>query len=328
MIEQEKVFVCADDTDDLSIETSTGAIAEQIAMRLFEEFNVRINMGISRHQLWLDDSVPYTSHNSSLCFDIGLKAGSSRQVALIAWDVISRMRARGSNPGLCVYPVPQRDDDTPDPKLADLIAFGQKVKHSYVSPREAVRTASSLPGMILKGGGRTHQGMVGALAGVGLRISGIDGEFRGRFDMTGFSDSRCVPNLSTAGNCILEFARRYDVTPVLTDMSGNPLKPDDKVKLIRESKALLRAGRFTIPCLSGRDGIWTPCTKADLTRSVRTFSCDHFIPDPDEEEHLHDPGNLYCGSCLYRRLTARGYICSAGYGPGREEISRIDLCAL
>ncbi|MBQ4361935.1 MAG: hypothetical protein II787_03335 [Lachnospiraceae bacterium] len=317
MNQLERIYVCVDDTDDLSVTTSTGAVAEMIARRLYREFDVMINLGITRHQLWLDDSVPYTSHNSSLCFDLDMEPGCAAQVNEIGWSVIDSMRAEGSEPGLCVLPVPMEDGAPAAGRInelrSSLLSYGLKVKSSYMTVEEALERSSHYPGMILTGGGQMNQGIVGALAGVALRLGGHDGEFRGRFDMTAFSDGDCC----SADRCVRMFTRRYRTTPVLADANGAPLEGGDRVRLIRDAKAVLRNDRFTILCSPDSGGVWTPFTKEDLNRHIRRDSCDHFVPDPDEEEHLHDPGNLFCGSCLFRRLTSGGYICSAGYGPVR-----------
>ena len=62
------VVVCVDDTDDVTKSTSTGKVAGTIAGAC-EALGGRLRLGTTRHQLLLSPDVPYTSHNSSMCFE-------------------------------------------------------------------------------------------------------------------------------------------------------------------------------------------------------------------------------------------------------------------
>ena len=69
-----RFYIAIDDTDNLEAtedegsgkSMGTGARARELAARLIEHAPAR-HIGITRHQLFVDDAIPYTSHNSSAC---------------------------------------------------------------------------------------------------------------------------------------------------------------------------------------------------------------------------------------------------------------------
>jgi hypothetical protein len=72
----------------------------------------------------------------------------------------------GSDPGLCVA------IDIPSP----VVRFGRRVQRELVTQAEARALAASF-GMALMGLGGTEDGVIGALAAVGLAASGDDGRY-------------------------------------------------------------------------------------------------------------------------------------------------------
>ena len=62
------IYIGIDDTDNLDTR-GTGFRARQLADRLCEDKLAQI-IGVTRHQLLVDDRVPYTSHNSSACIAV------------------------------------------------------------------------------------------------------------------------------------------------------------------------------------------------------------------------------------------------------------------
>lgn len=305
----ETVFVCIDDTDDLTKETSTGAVSEAIANELQRRYGNALRAGITRHQLLLDERVPYTSHNSSMCFDISLPRGCVREVVEVCWECTRRMRAKTANPGICVMAASDEAG-----RYRDLVAFGERAKADYISVDEARAMAETLPELVLEGEGETAQGMVGALAGVGLRFGGEDGRFRGKWDMTAFPASLKFDgaNTATVAECAASFAQR-GIDARFVDFDGAPLPDGDRVILIADAKPILRGGAFTLVCERKLNGSWRPCTKksfiANAGKPQRKTACVHFEQDPDAEEHVERAELKTCGSCLYRVFTQSGMEC-------------------
>jgi tRNA(Ile2) C34 agmatinyltransferase TiaS len=157
------IYIGLDDTDNKT-SRGTGRLARAIAATLSGRFKVR---GITRHQLFVDPRVPYTSHNSSATLHL-LEDGNI-DLSALADEVQALMLAdfqEGSDPGLCVA-------RTVAPEIAE---FGRRAKTEVVHQSEA-RDVAQRHGSVLRGLGGTQDGVIGALAGVGLAATGEDGRF-------------------------------------------------------------------------------------------------------------------------------------------------------
>jgi hypothetical protein len=157
------IYVGLDDTDNLT-SRGTGRLARAIAEVLSQRYRVT---GITRHQLLVDPRVPYTKHNSSAA--IHLDADGEVDLQVLADEVQALMLAdwqEGSDPGLCVSGTVVRE----------VSEFGQRAKKEVVSRSEAYDLAARV-GCVLRGLGGTDDGVIGALAAVGLAGTGSDGRF-------------------------------------------------------------------------------------------------------------------------------------------------------
>ncbi|MGD9101517.1 MAG: ABC transporter substrate-binding protein [Anaerolineae bacterium] len=157
------LFIGIDDTDNLE-SRGTGHLARQIAAALSADHPV---LGVTRHQLLDDPRVPRTKKNS--CAAIVLDAdGQVSPVALLA-RVRTLMLGNfqpGSDPGLCVsQAVPEA-----------VRAFGRRVQRELVNQAQA-RALAKAHGLLLQGLGGTQDGVIGALAAVGLAACGDDGRY-------------------------------------------------------------------------------------------------------------------------------------------------------
>ena len=265
-----QVAVCVDDTDDLTKRTSTGAVCGAIAQVMMTEFGARIEFGITRHQLLLDPSVPYTSHNSSMCFTAHLLAsdGVGKTVQLLVGKAVEQLAAlcaESADPGLCICPVPADGEDPDWPAhLRALEEFGRSAQERVLTKDDAYALARTVPGLSLSEHGGTGDGVIGALAGVGLRLSGNDGRFRGAWDLTpalAASHEMHAPNWEgtiAVGNVRAWLASR-GLTAAILDEFYRPVPDND-------AKATMHAGLPTI--IAGKDaaGIWRTFEKSDLDR--------------------------------------------------------------
>jgi len=176
------ILVCIDDTDNLE-SRGTGELASLLAGQL-EEQGWGESRYVTRHQLLVHPDIPYTSHNSSMCFTATLKdAGLLSRLIDHAGRFLEQESAPGSDPGLCVAASPQLDDPGP------LVAFGWAAKERVLDKAAAYSLAGEL-GIHLSEHGGSGQGVVGALAGVGLRLGGNDGRLKGRLPL-GPPGTRC-----------------------------------------------------------------------------------------------------------------------------------------
>jgi hypothetical protein len=155
------ITIGIDDTD-IKDTRGTNAICRELVSRL--GFNTK-GTRVIRHQLLDDPRVPYTSKNGSA--SIYLETASKADIPELVRESRRWLREwfiEGSDPGLCVT------DAVPD----DVIAFGHRCKRELIEQREA-RDLASHCGIHLEGLGGTEQGVIGALAAVGLVTTGDDG---------------------------------------------------------------------------------------------------------------------------------------------------------
>ncbi|OBK21291.1 hypothetical protein A5634_10470 [Mycobacterium asiaticum] len=166
------LLIGIDDTDDLR-GPGTGRRARALLVELAEA-GLGTAAGATRHQLLVDDRIPYTSHNSSACL-AWRSAGQDPQdvqaeVIELAGRFLERVCPPDADPGLAVV-IPSQLRDA-----AALIDFGRRAKREVLRTNQARELAVTL-GVHLSGHGGTQDGVLGALAAVGLHISGNDGLF-------------------------------------------------------------------------------------------------------------------------------------------------------
>jgi hypothetical protein len=163
-------LVGIDDTDNDS-SPGTGYLAQRLLETLAAEGLAR-PCGATRHQLLVDPRVPYTSHNSSACLAVATRPGVALDaVAATAARFLAEQAAPGSDPGLAVT---GRDLDGGHRDA--VVAFGRRAKADLLDQATA-RSVADAHGVRLSGHGGTEDGVIGALAAVGLHLSGTDGFF-------------------------------------------------------------------------------------------------------------------------------------------------------
>jgi tRNA(Ile2) C34 agmatinyltransferase TiaS len=157
------IYIGLDDTDTID-SPGTGHLARLIAADLSEDHQV---LGVLRHQLLDDPRVPCTAKNS--CATVLLKPNGR-------WEpraLLKRVRVLvlenfvpGSDPGLCLT------SETP----VAIQSFGRRAKEQLVSQALA-RSLAAGNGIDLLGLGGSQDGIIGALAAVGLAAGGSDGRY-------------------------------------------------------------------------------------------------------------------------------------------------------
>jgi tRNA(Ile2) C34 agmatinyltransferase TiaS len=157
------IYIGLDDTDTLG-SRGTGRLARNIAADLSSDFRV---LGVVRHQLLKDPRVPFTSHNSSatILLDENGRDDLAGLMTRVKESMLSDFQD-GSDPGLCVT------REIPE----SVKAYGRRVQKSLVRQDEA-RELARAHGIALEGLGGTEDGVIGALASVGLTAYGNDGRY-------------------------------------------------------------------------------------------------------------------------------------------------------
>lgn len=293
-----RYLICVDDTDDLTKATSTGKIANLIAKKLEKEFNIKINKGVTRHQLLLQEGVPYTSHNSAMCIDVSGEV-TMEKIKKESIKIVLDNMAQSSDPGICVCLV----DELKEQK--DLINFGIKAQNKIIQKDEALSLIKNISCIFGEELGGTGQGIIGALAGIGLRLSGNDGTFRGKIKFPKSINEMTVKELK-------EKFRVDDVIDLENEFILN-----DEIILENESfaKLLFRKNKKLAFATKINEEKYLLCNKEQAmnvdsnkyTLGEKNY-CEHFVLDNDVNECLTI--NNSCLNCLYRRLTQDGFTCT------------------
>ncbi|HTG82330.1 MAG TPA: hypothetical protein VL949_10330 [Geobacteraceae bacterium] len=244
-----RILISIDDTDNLE-SRGTGDLASEIAREVNDK-GWGESSYVTRHQLLVHPDIPYTSHNSAMCFAAEIDESCLESLIDHASAYLARESAAGSDPGLCVTVV----DRLATPEA--LVAFGRKAKQSVVAMTEASALAAQL-GIHLSAHGGSGQGIIGALAGAGLRLSGNDGRLKGHLSIATTDDTATVRDIRA----------HADVDDVRT-LEGSPLAGDELVRLRGDKvKTVLIDGKsvlLVVPVAGTADGIaWQNCTKQQL----------------------------------------------------------------
>jgi hypothetical protein len=209
-----RLLIGLDDTDNHE-SRGTGHLARQIAAGLVESGEV---LGVTRHQLLVDPRVPYTSHNSSAAIHLEV-AQEVDLTSLFAWvrDAMLADFQPSSDPGLCLA-----SGDVP----TEVVEFGRRAQSEVVTQSQARQLASTYD-LRLQGLGGTEDGVIGALAAVGLAACGEDGRYLLVGSIRQLAGLQPVEALLSAG-----------VAAVVT-MDGNPVEQGmvlaDKLRPARRS---------------------------------------------------------------------------------------------
>lgn len=159
-----RILLGIDDTDNLE-SRGTGHRIRQLADWLAEN-KLANPLGITRHQLLVDERIPYTSHNSSAC--LALEIEKEELVWEAAREFLLRESAIGSDAGLCLAGWNSVSEDVLD--------WGRKAKLTVLTMPEARETAAR-SGIRCEGLTGTHGGIIGSLAAIGLHRAGDDGRY-------------------------------------------------------------------------------------------------------------------------------------------------------
>ncbi len=245
-----RVLVGIDDTDNLD-SRGTGELATIIS-KAVEDFGWGKCDPVTRHQLFLHPDIPYTSHNSSMCFTTDLDEQYLSTLIDYAANFLATESAEGSDPGLCVACVDQIKD------LELLLTFGQQAKNEVLTKENAYELAKKL-GVHLSEHGGTGQGIIGALAGVGLRITGNDGRMKGKLKII------TVNNQASVRDIIAQ--TKIDL---VRSLNGIALENDETVNINNDwVKVVLLDGKLVLPVSSTNMEVvggtkWRLCTKQQL----------------------------------------------------------------
>lgn len=206
------IYICMDDTDNLE-SRGTGKLSRTIAKKLSKNYSV---YGVTRHQLYKHPDIPYTSHNT--CSVIHIENIGIDSIDELFEAVKNEMMddfIEGSDPGLAAAHENQI--------TSALAAFGNDAKYTILNQEKARNLARNL-GIRLEGLGGTEDGVIGAMAGLGLASTKNDGRFLvvGHKKITGPKSAEELLNSGIDGIFTLDGC---PVTKGLIFNNGKRIKP-------------------------------------------------------------------------------------------------------
>ncbi|WOF15314.1 ABC transporter substrate-binding protein [Methanoplanus sp. FWC-SCC4] len=159
------IYLAMDDTDNLD-SRGTGKLARAAASAIAKEYPVK---GVTRHQLFVHEDIPFTSHNSCGVIHIEASGNDAKEwIFETAKEVMLDDFIDGSDPGIAVA----GREDIKEP----LISFGRDAQRVVLN-QEKARTLAKNLGIRLEGLGGTEDGVIGTMAGLGLACTLNDGRY-------------------------------------------------------------------------------------------------------------------------------------------------------
>lgn len=228
-----RFFVGIDDTDTLEASRGTGKLARWLGPRLPAGCRTT---GVVRQQLLVDPRIPYTSHNSAACLIVEADEDLRGEIVARAVALLGEHFLEGSDPGLCVA-------DEADARRPSLLAFARSCTQQCVTQADARRAAA---GIHLSAHGGTGDGIIGALAAVGLTASGWHGRFidYGRVRQLPLEVS--VARLAEEGIDVMSIDRDASVPAAA-----------DRVLTFGWVRPRLMGGRAVLMVAPRSEGVWT-----------------------------------------------------------------------
>lgn len=287
-----KLLICIDDTDNLESK-GTGSIASEMQGIIGDKGWGQCGL-VTRHQLLIHPDVPYTSHNSSMCFSADIQAGNFEELKITLSDYLESESAEGSDPGICIVDLEEIQDQ------GILMEFGFRAKAEILKKNQAYETARKA-GVYLTERGGTGDGVIGALAGVGLRLNGNDGEVKGG-----------IEHLKKGQGYTVEKLLQEDTITEVFTIDLQPISRDQIVTVKWKAKPVLHNGQPVLLVTEGPEGQWLTLDKNEMRKfgddRANTEACSQFKADVPEE--LVSDSSQSCFNCVYRRWTANSFLCT------------------
>ncbi len=158
------IYVGIDDTDTLD-SRGTGRLARNIATALSTKYLI---FGVTRHQLFVHPDISFTSHNSCAVIHVEAPPNAMEEIFCKTKKMMLEDFIEGSDPGLAIAASTQI--------TSAAVALGLDAKTIIIS-QERAREVAKNSKIRFEGLGGTEDGVIGAIAGVGLASLKNDGRF-------------------------------------------------------------------------------------------------------------------------------------------------------
>jgi len=221
--------------DDTDSPTSQDTYALALSLgRQMESLSIARLVNLSCHQLWQYPSVSHTSENIASCLLLDAESDRLREIDLLCRQTLLRESAPGSNAGYALAAWNQFDPD--------VVVWGKTCKLTSLNRLDGIALARrceiAIAGILGNG-----NGVIGALAAVGLRFEGNDGWIQW---MPGLDSLRGV---FTA----MELTQRVSIDGIETERHKRPAITD-RIIINDRLKPILLDGRIILPVRSAKKG--------------------------------------------------------------------------
>jgi len=204
-----KLLIGIDNTDNRTTR-STGFTGRHLAALIRAE-KLGIVHGVTRHQLLRDEQIIYTNDNSAICIEVS--SPSSDELWEFCKHCIADARVPDAISGICMLDA----DSVP----SDVIEWGKSTKIKFIEEALVIPLMEKHHIQWASYNNDTN-GLIGALAAVGLRASGNDGRFI-------FIDDKDLHKI-VGFFMVSELMSDFEIGKILT-LNGKPTEPDAVVEV-------------------------------------------------------------------------------------------------
>lgn len=228
------IFVGIDDTGN-SESVGTGKFARIIAGELSKKYPV---YGVTRHQFYVHPDINFSLHNFGAVIHLDInEKGHVDTIFEIVKEIMHDNFNEGSNPGLAVA-----HESCISPAL---VAYGKDAKETVLTSKRA-RSLAINSNIRLENIGGNGNGVIGAMAGLGLAYMGSDGRFLQIGKIRKLKGPQPVEKLIAAGiDGIFTPDGRSVTDGVVFNEGDKPVKPcsvnGEVILFVNEKDGVLKA---------------------------------------------------------------------------------------
>ncbi len=219
-----RFLIGLDDTDS-NKGSSTGILARQLGLSLESAGLGRLD-SVTRHQLFDSPQINSTTRNSAVCITFEADQAKRKEIEMACRSFLLREYSSGSNAGYALASWVQ--------VTLEVFTWARLVKNQKVTRADALQIARAA-GIAVAGLCGNGDGVIGALAAIGLRYRGEDGRFLWLPGLEELAGTYTYSELMS----LVPFDR-------IENLRGRAPRPNDKITLGKEFQALLREGRCVL----------------------------------------------------------------------------------
>ncbi len=245
-----KIFVAIDDSRQL--DGGKAGVTASLLTQAIEDNGWGKCAIPSRHRLYSHPDTGCKKHNTARSFSADIEAKYLQEFIDYACNLIKLSGTPDSNTGLAIV-IPELMENTDD-----LLDYAYRAKEDIVSKNEALAFAEK-PGFYLFELSGSGQGIIGALAAAGLRITGNDGQFRGKLQL-----SKVENYVATVSEIIYN-----TYVEQVKNMDMENIGDDEYVRMGEKVKVVLLDNKYTLMVFP--TDIQHPKWQTSTTHMLRVF---------------------------------------------------------